>query len=281
MTSGILLATDLLAHADRAMDRAALIAEAAGLPLDILHVVSRELRTAPGLDAAKAAALASLRAEIAAAELPAGLSVTPLVRGGEPGPAIVAAAAEARSVLVVLAAQHGDLLVRLFRGSALHHAVRHAPCPVLLVRRRARHAYRRIVVAVDLSLPSRLALDRALRLMPGAGMAQVELTLVHAGFVGAPPAAVQEQRARVDDMLVASLARLAAEGMAPPGSIATVMETGGAVAVVAAAAAARDAELVVAGTTGLTGAANLLLGSVAEALLATLPCDVLAVRPVA
>jgi universal stress protein E len=48
--------------------------------------------------------------------------------------------------------------------------------------------------------------------------------------------------------------------------------------VLATEAQRRRAELVVVGTLGLTGAANLLLGSTAETLLATLPCDVLAVR---
>lgn len=276
--SAILLATDLSPHADRAMARAALLAKASGDALDVLHVVSRDLMSGPQYEAALAQATEALRDELAEAGLPDGLAVTPLPRGGEVGGAIVQAAKEQGSRIVVLAAPHSDLLVQIFRASVLHKVVRHAPCPVLVVRRRARQDYRRILVAVDLSQPSRKALELALRLLPNEAMAQVALTVVNARTTASPPTEAAEQRARVDDMLAASLGRLAAEGRAVPASTEIVMEAGAPMAVVAAVAARSKAELVVVGTMGLTGAANLLLGSTAEALLATLPCDVLAVR---
>jgi nucleotide-binding universal stress UspA family protein len=275
--SAILFATDLSPHADRALARAALLAGGQGVGLGVLHVVSRDLRSGPDYQAAVAQAMATLREEIADAALPPGLEVTPLPRGGEAGPAIVQAAKELGSRLVVLAAPHSDLLVQIFRASVLNHVVRHAPCPVLVVRRRANGAYRRIVVAVDLSQPSRQALETALRLLPGEAMAEVQLTLVHARVASMPPAEVAEQQARVDDMLAAALGRLAAEGRAVPAT-EVVVQPGSPEAVVAEAAARCQAELVVVGTMGLTGAANLLLGSTAEALVATLPCDVMAVR---
>lgn len=275
---GILLATDLSPHADRALARAALMALGQGDGLTVLHAVGADLRTGPGLEAAQAAARDQLGNDLAEAGLPAGLAVTPLVRAGDAGPAIVAAAQEAGSGMVVLAAPHADLLVEIFRRSVLHHVVRHAPCPVLVVRRRARQAYRRILVGVDLSQPSRRALEAALRLLPGEAMAQVELTVVHAHLAALPPAEVAEQRARVEDMLTAALARLAAEGRQAPASAQAIAEAGTPEAALTAEAKRRGAELVVVGTLGLTGAANLLLGSTAETLLATLPCDVLAVR---
>ncbi len=277
----ILLATDLSPHADRALARAALMARGdsqGGNGLAVVHVVGKELRTGPALEAALAEAKAYLGEELAEADLPDGLAVTPLTRAGDAGPEIVAAAREAGSRLVVLAAPHADLLVEIFRRSVLHHVVRHAPCPVLVVRRRARQHWRRIVVGVDLSLPSRRALEAALRLLPGEAMAQAELTVVHARLTAMPPAEVAEQRARVEDMLTAALARLAAEGRQAPASAQAVSVPGGPEGVLAAEVRQRRAELAVVGTMGLTGAANLLLGSTAETLLATLPCDVMAVR---
>lgn len=274
----ILLATDLSPHADRALARAALMAQGHGEGLTVLHAVGPELRSGPGLEAALAAAREQLGEDLAEAGLPAGLAVTPLARAGEAGPAIVAAAKETGSRMVVLAAPHADLLVEIFRRSVLHHVVRHAPCPALVVRRRARQPYRRIVVGVDLSQPSRRALETALRLLPDEAMAQAELTVVNARIGSLPPAEVAEQRARVEDMLTAALARLAAEGRQPPASAQAVSEAGTPEAVLTAEAKRRRAELAVVGTLGLTGAANLLLGSTAETLLATLPCDVLAVR---
>ena len=274
----ILLATDLSPQADRALARAALLAQSRGEGLAVLHAVGQELRAGPAQAAALAAAEGHLADDLAEAGLPAALAVTRLVRAGEAGPAIVAAAKEAGSSLVVLAAPRADLLVEMFRRSVLHHAVRHAPCPVLVVRRRARQAWRRIVVGVDLSQPSRRALEAALRLLPAEAMAEVELTVVHARLSALPPAEVAEQRARVEDMLTAALARLAAEGGQAPARALAVTEAGTPEAVLAAEVRRRRAELAVVGTMGLTGAANLLLGSTAETVLATLPCDVLAVR---
>lgn len=274
----ILLATDLSPQADRALARAALLAQSRGEGLAVLHAVGQELRTGPAQAAALAAAEGHLADDLAEAGLPAALAVTRLVRAGEAGPAIVAAAKEAGSSLVVLAAPRADLLVEMFRRSVLHHAVRHAPCPVLVVRRRAPAAWRRIVVGVDLSQPSRRALEATLRLLPAAEMAQVALTVVNARVGTLPPSELAEQRARVEDMLTAALARLATEGRPAPGSVETVIGAGTPEAVLLAEAQRRRAELVVVGTLGLTGAANLLLGSTAETLLATLPCDVLAVK---
>jgi universal stress protein E len=276
--TAILLATDLSPHADRAMARAAMLAAELGTGLDVLHVFTRDQRAARDHTAALAQTEERLERELAEAGLPEGLAVNRLVRGGEPGPAIVQVAKEQGSRLVVLAAPHADLLVQIFRASVLHHVVRHAPCPALVVRRRARHAWRRIMVAVDLSQPSRKALETALRLLPPEAMAQVALTVVHARGALSPPAELAEQRARVEDMLAASLGRLVAEGRTAPASAEVLMKQGEPVSTVVAAAAETGAELVVTGTMGLTGAATLLLGSTAEALLATLPCDVLAVR---
>jgi len=276
--TAILLATDLSPHADRAMARAAMLAAELGTGLDVLHVFTRDQRAARDHTAALAQTEERLERELAEAGLPEGLAVNRLVRGGEPGPAIVQVAKEQGSRLVVLAAPHADLLVQIFRASVLHHVVRHASCPALVVRRRARHSWRRIMVAVDLSQPSRKALETALRLLPAEAMAQVALTVVHARGAISPPSELAEQRARVEDMLAASLGRLVAEGRTAPGSAEVLMKQGEPVSTVVAAAAEVGAELVVTGTMGLTGAATLLLGSTAEALLATLPCDVLAVR---
>lgn len=274
----ILFATDLSPHADRALARAALLAQGAGDSLAVLHVVGKELRTGPGLEKALAAARDLLGEDLAEAGLPAGLALVPQTRAGEAGPEIAAAAREAGSRLVVLAAPHADLLVEIFRRSVLHHVVRHAPCPVLVVRRRARQPWRRIVVGVDLSLPSRRALEATLRLLPAEAMAQVELIVVNARLAALPPSEVAEQRARVEDMVTAALARLATEGRQAPASAVAVSEAGKPEAVLHAEVVRRRADLAVVGTLGLTGAANLLLGSTAETLLATLPCDVMAVR---
>jgi nucleotide-binding universal stress UspA family protein len=65
-----------------------------------------------------------------------GLEVSFLVWTGDPGDMIVSAA-EAEHVDMVLVGSHGRGAVgRFFLGSVSEHVVRHAPCPVLVVRPR-------------------------------------------------------------------------------------------------------------------------------------------------
>ena len=67
--TGLLLATDLSPHADRALDRAALLAAGHGNTLHVLHVVARDLRSGPAYEAAVAAASGQLDRDIAEAGL--------------------------------------------------------------------------------------------------------------------------------------------------------------------------------------------------------------------
>jgi nucleotide-binding universal stress UspA family protein len=63
-----------------------------------------------------------------------GVAVSFLVWTGDPGPSIVSAA-EAESADLVVVGTHGrGAIGRLLLGSVSDHVVRHAPCPVLVVR---------------------------------------------------------------------------------------------------------------------------------------------------
>lgn len=63
-----------------------------------------------------------------------GIDVSFLIWTGDPGDMIVSAA-EAEQADMVLVGSHGRGAVgRLFIGSVSEHVVRHAPCPVLVVR---------------------------------------------------------------------------------------------------------------------------------------------------
>jgi nucleotide-binding universal stress UspA family protein len=65
-----------------------------------------------------------------------GVAVSFLVWDGDPGDMIVSAA-EAEHADMVIVGSHGRGAVgRLFLGSVSEHVVRHAPCPVLVVRPR-------------------------------------------------------------------------------------------------------------------------------------------------
>lgn len=74
--------------------------------------------------------LAALTAQLEAA----GVTVRTCVIEGHPGTAIVDAAAREHADVIVMATHGRGGLGRAVLGSVADHVVRHAPCPVLLVR---------------------------------------------------------------------------------------------------------------------------------------------------
>jgi nucleotide-binding universal stress UspA family protein len=70
--------------------------------------------------------------EVARRAAEPGLSVVGTAAAGRPGPALVAAAAGAR--LLVIGASHHSAVGRVLTGSTVTHCQRHAPCPVVVVR---------------------------------------------------------------------------------------------------------------------------------------------------
>ena len=62
----------------------------------------------------------------------AGVRVAFLVWEGEPGPAIVEAAASEQADLIVVGTHRRNRLERMVLGSVSDHVVRHAACPVLI-----------------------------------------------------------------------------------------------------------------------------------------------------
>jgi nucleotide-binding universal stress UspA family protein len=134
----ILLATDLSSASEAATDQALQLARDLRAELLVVSVID----PSPALGAAPAVARMDQRRaarEFAAQTIVvkgrrSGVNVRFLVWEGEPGPAIIeAAVAEAADLLVV--GTHGrGRFERLVLGSVSDHVVRHAPCPVLIVR---------------------------------------------------------------------------------------------------------------------------------------------------
>jgi nucleotide-binding universal stress UspA family protein len=153
--------------------------------------------------------------------------------------------------------------------------------PVLVVKRRCAGPYRSILIAVDLSDTSALALRRALQLFPGG-----RFMVVHAfetpfsAFTSSATleAEVREaHRTQLSALIERETARSGSGAKAP--KIRTAIENGSADDVVGRQLDAERPDLVVLGTHGLTGFRRAVIGSTAERLIETLPCDVLAVRP--
>jgi nucleotide-binding universal stress UspA family protein len=133
----ILLGTDLSPASDGATDEALQLARDLRAELLVVSVIDPAARAA-------GPAIARMDQRRAARELAAqaivvrgrrsGVSVSFLIWEGEPGPAIVEAASSERVDLVVVGTRGRNRVERFMLGSVSDHVVRHATCPVLIVR---------------------------------------------------------------------------------------------------------------------------------------------------
>ncbi len=290
----VLVATDLSLGSDAAVRRAAAIGRERGAELAVCHVVPNALRasvlfpqlnlpeptSAEALTSPAAAAVAEQVSRVTGLE-PSSYEI--LVAEGPPDARVVAAAEDWGADLVVVGASGRSAPERLLLGSVAERVVRHASVPVLVVRP---GGGRGVLAATDLSDPSLPALSagaaeageaggrllalHALELSPGLF---VETTAAFGGGPLPPPTElVERMRALALDSLASAV------GLAGAPDAEVVVVDGPAAAAVLAMATARDVDLVVIGTTGKTGLARLLLGSVAEAVVRSAPCSVLVVR---
>jgi nucleotide-binding universal stress UspA family protein len=135
----LLLATDLSEASEAATDEAFELAKRLGASLLVVSVIDPGSLLMPGGRFRARVDQVRERQEEQAQELvergrEAGVEVAFLVWTGDPGDMIVEAA-EAEHVDMVVVGSHGRGAVgRLFLGSVSEHVVRHAPCPVLVVR---------------------------------------------------------------------------------------------------------------------------------------------------
>lgn len=295
--SRILVATDLSHGSDFAVRRAAAIARDRGGTLAVCHAVPDALRASvlfPQLNLPKPASAGAFRgpAEEAVAEQVsrvAGLSPSGyelFVVEGAADATVVATADAWSASLVVVGASGRSATERVLLGSVAERIVRHASCPVLVVRPGGGAGVLSATDLSDLSLPAltagaveareagcRLIALHALELGPGV------LAEATAAFGGGPLPASPELIERMRALAVESLKSAVALAGAPDAEI--LVAEGAATAAVLTAASEKGVGLVVIGTTGKTGLSRLLLGSVAESVARSAPCSVLIVRAAA
>ncbi|HEV2005606.1 MAG TPA: universal stress protein [Candidatus Limnocylindrales bacterium] len=134
----ILLGTDLSATSDGASSQALDLAHDLGAELLVVSVIDpKNGRTSdrPGGRVDQLRADRELTAqEIVTRGRESGVRVTFLIWQGDPGEAIVDAAKSEAVDLVVVGSHGRGSMGRLLIGSVSDHVVRHAPCPVLVVR---------------------------------------------------------------------------------------------------------------------------------------------------
>lgn len=279
----VLVATDLTARSDWAVQRACRLAAELDGPLTVAHVVDSGLP--PALrDHTVDWAERALRAEVAG-HRPASAPTSFRVVTGQPRTALPELAENVRAELIVLGI-HDDAsrAARPFHQSTAGRLVAATPRPVLVVTRAAEDSYRKALVGVDFSLFSLTAIRQAAALAP-----QAEQVLVHAyhvpyrGLIRTPDgdqSTAYAERLQLDAFLATEMDALesrARDGGALPAARRSVVTEGQPGPVIRAACAAEGADLVVLGTHGRATLSRALWGSVALDLLGDPPCDVLIV----
>ena len=134
----ILVATDLTTASCAATDQALELARDLGAELLIVSVidvasVARSAQPLPRMDQRRAARELAAQALVLRVRRE-GVSASFIVWEGEPGPAIVDAAASEQADVIVVGSHGRGALGRMFAGSVSEFVVRHAACPVLVVR---------------------------------------------------------------------------------------------------------------------------------------------------
>jgi nucleotide-binding universal stress UspA family protein len=287
----ILLATDLSARGDRALERAIALARRHDARLIILHVyeeldaatLTYGTRGAPSwrrppdaVTILKQRIRQGLRSDLGDAVEQAVI----LIEEGNPAEVIERVASSERADMVITGiAREGLFASRpVVLGKTVEHLLRRLPVPILIVKNRARDDYQHIVVTTDFSEPSAHALQMAVRFFPAQ-----PLYLLHASEVPystlASDAGLHADRyreARADEL------RAFLESVFLPDEdrkrLVSMIEPGPPQQIIREYVQMHGGDLVVLGTQGRGLVMEAFLGSTTKSILSTLPCDALVVR---
>jgi nucleotide-binding universal stress UspA family protein len=136
----VLIALDASAIAAHALEAGLSLARALGADVALVHVVDPKLAVAPEAGVPATALMAEAKRDgqglLAAATARAGSASPPwqFLREGQPAKEIIAAAREWAADLIVLGTHGRSGVARAVLGSTADAVVRHAPCPVVVVR---------------------------------------------------------------------------------------------------------------------------------------------------
>lgn len=280
----ILLATDLSARSDRAMDRATALMQQFDAELLVVHVLEtteefrsvRRERFSPASHP-NADLVAIARRQLCADLHDVGSRVEVRIEEGDPSETILQVAKTQGCDLVVTGVARNETFGRLTLGKTVDRLLRDLELPLLIVTDKVRAPYRNVVVATDFSDLSRKALEFAATLFPDQS-----LTVFHAHAAYATYAAndldhhvEQFRQAAYQDYL--AFVRSAALPDALRARLGVAIEWGDPAALLRELVRKIDADLVVMGTYGRGPLLHALVGSVAKRMVERLPCDALVI----
>jgi len=285
----LLAAVDFSDDAGNAAHQAALLATTHNGVLKLLHVVDEtSLNSVAELirshDAAEAKLVAdaqhrldAIRAEIA---LKTQVVAVSRVKIGRIFDEILSAAE--RADLLVLGAHGADPIRDMLLGSTTDRLLQVYQGSVLVVKRPAQAAYRRVLVPVDFSPHSAAALQTALLIAPGAEVWLIHaVTLPFAGerhIVDQLDAEMQRYCAEARQHAYSRIGNLVQQTASGRDCFVRLVEPGNPAAVILAKETEFQADLIVMGKHGQSIVKEMLIGSVTRHILADSKCDVLIVR---
>lgn len=280
----LLMATDLSARSDRALDRALQLAGRHGARLTILNVVDEDL-PASARDRLRDAARNEIEACVAKIGRPEGVALSIEVAPGKDYRGILDVAERCDADLIVLGIHRNETGRTPIAGTTMERVIRNGSRPALVVADRVEGAYEKVMIGVDFSVFSRFAIRAGFAVAPDA-----EAHIVHAfqvPFEGFQPGretrnALKSEReselaamiGQEMDALIASSADVDRRETPPQ----TAVVHGEVHAVLRKEIERVKPDLLVLGTHGRVGIAHMVLGSVAEGFLNQPPCDVLTVK---
>ncbi len=279
--SKLLVATDLSLRSGRAVERAVILAKQNNATLTVLHVVDADLpaKTADWLlDDTRVLITDHLATLPGANTVPTDIKIVL----GKDYSDIVDVAKTVEAELIVLGV-HRNEARGFFRGTTAERVFRTGARPVLVVKTRPQAFYRRVIVGVDFSECSRRAVEIAWWLVPDG-----EFHLVHAFDVPFKEFLTgDDTRCEVSKNHQEQMNQFVGEKFsafqtilqASPARLFQVVRQGSVGQVIQEQVDRLKPDLLVLGTHGRSGIAHAMLGSVAEEILSSPPCDVLAVRP--
>lgn len=280
---GILLATDLSARSDRALDRTTLLAQHWQARLTVLHVLEPTSSLSGSMPLSPTWKRPSDPVRIARKSVFADLgdladTTTVLIEEGDPANTITRVANAGDHDLIVIGVARNELLGQLALGRTVDRLLRQSRVPLLVVKERARHPYRHIIVATDFSESSRHALATAARFFPDQ-----TLTIFHAydppmsGLMANATAYKREYRniAAQDCEAFLRATGIPEENWKPP---RTLIEYGAPSHLLHDYVVENAVDLVILSTHGRSALFDVFIGSVAKRILDDVPCDTLVIR---
>jgi nucleotide-binding universal stress UspA family protein len=289
----ILVATDFSHRATRAVSRAAMLASEHHATLELLHVTptvpaEQKAQTLGGRHAdLQRQVLADINAQMAQQiqhiRESWQVEATPQLATGKPYFEIPRLAAEHQADLVVVGAHGEHFLYDMFIGSTAEKVLQCMTQPLLIVKQRPMAPYGHVMVPLDFSLASEVAMSVTTAYFTGAYVSVVhayevpfERTIIGSGIADS---VLAEYRQHTQAEALRRLMHLVDAHLSSPTRVAVYAQHGHPTHVIRTMVEDLEPDLIIMGKNAHAMMERWLIGSITKRVLHEISCDVLIVTP--